>query len=447
MADRTLLVPSMEETILRGAESVIDRSIVALNHPGGTLVNDVIYANPSNSSLDLTKLQERVGVYRIAPTSLGLGNSISFSILNRSLLTGFYLTGTISVPAYSQLISNWFFYLINTLQFSISGINNLQYTGVSLRDMYLLENSKARRDYLSSDLMPAYDNTEGTGTVEVEFICPIPLFHNEGMIATKGFVLDANTLSSTMQMTINFNPIYHVFSGLTGHVPLTYPTSFNSLYLKPYMQMDHLTHEFAAHRISPIFRVPFNFVQYYNLVNQPVTSPDDINTLQLQQLPQGELTRIILSASDATKIGNVGSTQLANFDPVPFSYLRLTLNGNDLVLLDTEKQIYNQQLYNSIGDDAAAQYVSTRFSSTGTTGSNIDYTNNLTTIDCFIPAIAGSMYQSEFSVAESFNGQIFQLYYRLAPKGQTDITRLNWNITYLSNAILSIESGEAKLQT
>lgn len=443
MADRTLLIPSVEDTILQGAEAVIDRSIVALNHPSGTTVNDVIYANPRNSKLDLTKLQIRNGVWKIAPTSLGLGSSISFNILNRSLIMGLYLTGSIQIPAYGQLISNWFYYLINFIQFQISGINNLQYTGISLRDMYLLEASNARRNYLSTLMPPILNNT--ASTVPYDFIVPLPFFFNEGMLATKGFVLDANTLSSTMQLNINFNPLYTVMAGVTGHT-LTYPTSFDSLYMKTYAQMDHLTQEFASHRISNIFRIPFNFVQYYSLINQPVpnTGPTGVNTLQLQQLPQGELLRIVLSASDASQVGTLGGTSgLPNMDPVQFSYLRLTLNGNDMVLLESQKQVYNQMLYNSVGDDAATQYTSYVYAG-NTGGAAIAQQNNLTTLDCFVPAVAGSMYESEFSVAESFNGQIFQLYYTIAGGG---ISTLNWNITYLSNGIMSIENGEAKLQT
>jgi hypothetical protein len=443
MADRTLLIPSIEDTILQGAESVIDKSIIALNHPSGTTVNDVLYANPRNSKLDLTKLQIRNGVYKIAPTSLGIGNSISFNILNRSIVSGFYLTGSITLPAYCNLCSNWFYYLIDTLQFQMSGINNLQYTGISLRDMYLLENSKARRDYLNSDLMPAI-STGASPSNPYTFIVPLSLFFNEGLLATKGFFMDLNTLSSTIQMNIQFKNLSTVVSGVTGHLSPSLPTSFDSLYMKPYAQMDHLTQEFAAHRVSNIFRVPFNFVQYYSIVNQTIQGGAH-NTLQLQQLPQGETVRLILSATDASKVGASDGSQVVNYDPVKFSYLRMTLNGNDMVHLENEKQVYNQQLYNSIGDDAAMQYTSTRFANiAGVTGGQTDYNNNLTTIDCFVPAIAGSMYESEFSVAESFNGQIFQLEYQLA---DASITSLNWNITYLSNGIIVVENGEAKLRT
>lgn len=439
-----MLIPSVEDTILQGAEAVIDKSIIALNHPSGTTVNDVLYANPRNSKLDLTKLQIRNGVYKIAPTSLGIGSSISFNILNRSIVSGFYLSGQIVLPAYTNLCSNWFYYLIDTLQFQMSGINNLQYTGISLRDMYLLEASKARRDYLSSDLMPAISTGTDDG-LTYDFIVPLPVAGiNEGMISNKGFYMDLNTLSSTIQMNIQFKSLYTVASGVTGHVPLSLPTSFKSLYLKPYAQMDHLTQEFAAHRVSNIFRVPFNFVQYYTIVNQSIVAGAH-NTLLLQQLPQGETLSIVLSATDATKVGNVGNTGPVNFDPVKFKYLRMTLNGNDMVLLESEKEIYNQQLYNSNGDDAACQYVSTRFTDiAGATGGQTDFTNNLTTINCFVPAITGSLYESEFSVAESFNGQIFQLEYQLV---DDSISSLNWNITYLSNGIIVVENGEAKLRT
>lgn len=442
MASRDFQIPTIEDTILQGAESVIDNSIIALNHPSGTTVNDVLYANPRNSKLDLTKLQIRNGVYKVAPTSLGIGSSIAFNILNRSIVSGFYLSGQIVLPAYTNLCSNWFYYLINTLQFQISGINNLQYTGISLRDMYLMETSKARRDYLSSDLMPAI-STGASPEDYYDFIVPLPLFFNEGMIATKGFFMDLNTLSATIQMNIQFNSLQSVVSGVTGNTPLSLPTSFKSLYLKPYAQMDHLTNEFAAHRVSNIFRVPFNFVQYYSLVNQSITAGQK-NSVQLQQLPQGELLRCVLSATNARAVGASDNKTVVNYDPVQFSYLRLTLNGNDLVLLESQKEIYNQQLYNSNGDDAALQYTSTRFTNVaGATGGQTDFNNNLTTIDCFVPAISGSMYESEFSVAESFNGQIFQLEYQLA---DPTIDLLNWNITYLSNGIITVENGEAKLR-
>lgn len=443
MASRDFQIPSIEDTMLQGAESVIDESVIALNHPSGTTVNNVIYANPRNSSLDLTKLQMRCGVYRIPPTSLGIASSVSWTVLNRSMITGLYISGKITIPAYTGLISNWFYYLINTLMVSISGINNLQYTGISLRDMYMLEAPKARRDFLTSDLLPICDNTTTGTPTQFDFIVPLPLFFNEGLIATKGFVFDANTLNTPMNININFNPLSQVTFAATGHTGPTLPTTFDQLYIKTYAQMDHLTQQFAAHKVSNSLKVPFNFVQYYSLPNQTCITGGVENTLQLQQLPQGELLRIVLSASDASKMGDPNTVKYdMDFDPVKFKYLRLTLNGNDMIFLESEKEIYNQQLYNSIGDDAAIQYRSDVFTNaTGTPGSSTKY---MTTLDCFVPAIAGSMYESEFSVAESFNGQIFQLSYKLV---DTTISLLNWNITYLANGIINVENGEAKLQT
>lgn len=425
-----------------GAERVIDEDIIALNHPGGTTIANILYANPRNSKLDLAKCSITNGVWKVAPSSLSIGSSISFTIQNNFMISGVYLSGRITLPAYTNLCSNWLYYLINNLQIQVPGTNNFQYTGITLRDMYLMETSRARRDFLSAELMPAI-STGASGDV-FDFVCPLPFFWNEGMIATKGFILAANTLGSVINVNIQFNPMYSVVSGVTGHVPLSLPSSFDQLYMKTYAQIEHKITEFEAKRGPAPFKLPLNFAQYFRLPNQTVPSPGDRNSIQLTQLPQGELIRICISASDASKVGN--STNVTangvDFNPVQFAYLRLTYMGNQLVLLESAKEILNQQLYNSNGDDAALQYSADVFTNNaGATGGQTTNLYNLTTLDCFVPAISGSMYESEFSLANSYNGQIFSLEYQTVDS----ISTLNWNITYISNGVADIKNGEMEL--
>lgn len=457
MADASITGDEHMETVRRAVLSNLTKSYVALMHPGGIKLNETIYSSSENSVLDASIYQLRSGIARIPASSLSLMANMNFTINNTSVISGLYLTGQITIPEGAVLPSLWFYYGLQNVQIGMPGISNFQLNGISLLNLFLRQNPEDRRNELSNLCPGAVGVTGGT---TVKFTVPLSYIIGEGFVADRGFYQDQETLNSVMQFSFLFNPPSQWIGGLTGGIVGSLPTQFDALNMKVCSQIDILNSEFSMAKNSDIFRIPFTYVTSYPLFQQRNAGPGQIQQLSLQALPTAELCGILIFPVASNGRGSSSNNQAAVYDPIQLTYHKLSLQGQDLILLEQNAEILTQNQFFSVGSSAGFYYdvIEPPYtnSATGSTGTYI-YTDStpivqrqrFTSLECFIADPSGTFAgKGKFQLARNFSGQIFTFYYQVPDDCTVSrVPYIDWYITYLANGLINIENGAAKLVT
>lgn len=455
MADGEFIGGAHLESVQRAVASNLTKSLVALSHPGALQVANTIYSHEESSTLDMAIGQYRQGIIKVPSSSLSFGSNINFTLLNRSILGTPYLTGAITIPQGAVLPSMWIYPAIQNFQLSIPGISNLQYNGLSMLSMLLRSNTTERRNELNN-LCPG--GVGVTGGTTIQFAMPLVVPWCSSNVAHSGYYLDADTLASVVQMSFLFNPVSQWIGGQTGGISGSMPTQFNFLNLKLTNQLDLLNTEFSLAKNSDIFRFPFNYMVSYPLFSQPNgAATGTIQQIQLQALPSAELTSIIIWAVPSLSKGVSTNNQAVDWSPIQFAYEKLSLQGQDLILLETNPEILTENNWMSV-DSSAGFYFNTynaAFANGGTGPlqySNATYAVNalpqrFTALECFI-SDPSSCYESssKFQLAQNYSGQIFTFYYILPSNlGPVNCPYIDFYITYVANAVLDVQRGTANM--
>ncbi len=442
------------EMVQRAVMSNLNNSMIGLMSPSGIGLNQTIYAHEESSTLDTSIISVNSGIARIPGSSLNLGSNINFTILNRSTISGLYLTGSITIPQNAVLPSKWFYYAVQNIQFNIPGTSSYQLNGVSLLDLYMRQNPQDRRDGLN-DLIPSAIGA--TGGTNVPFTVPLSYIIGEGWTANDGFYMSAASLANVIQISFQFEPAYRWIGALPAGIVGSLPTQFNSLTLKLASQVDILNQEFDMAKMSDIFRIPFTYITSNPIFNQVNSGPSSIQTLNLTALPSGELISIFIHAIPSNKVGVSALNRAVNFNPIKFDYHKLSLQGTDLILLENEKEILSQNTFYSVGDSCGFYYNDNNVTSayvggTGTfvyTGSTIvSAQQRFTTLECFIADPSSCFNGSKFQLSRNFSGQVLTFYY-VVPQELTNANcpYIDFYVTYISNGIVDVQKGTSTLIT
>ena len=448
------------EMVQRAVMSNLSRSMVGLMHPGNVTVNSTIYSHEENSTLDTSIYEVRSGIAKVPATALNFQSNINFTLLNRSVVSGLYLTGQITIPQGAVLPSKWFYYALQNIQYGFPGISNFQLNGISMLNLFMRQNPQDRRDELNNLNPGAIGVTGGTA---VPFTVPLSYIIGEGFNADKGFYLSGGSLANVMQFSFQFNPAYQwigsggVTGGFTGGIVGSLPTQFDSLSMKICSQIDILNQEFDMARMSDIFRIPFSFVTSYPLFQQANAGPSTTQQIQLQALPSAEMTSILVWAVPSNRVGISSINTAVDYSPIKFTYEKLSLQGVDFILLENNVEILTQNNFYSVGDSSGFYYnddnVSYATSATGTIQYNATTLSStqkrFTALECFIADPSRCFDgQSKFQLSRNFSGQILTFYYKVPDDLTTAVCPfIDFYFTYLANGIFDVQKGTANLIT
>lgn len=457
MADQSIMNPDELESVNRAIASNITSSAIGTSHPGAPSAHPLIFSHTENSTLDAVIGQYRQGVIRVPASSTNMLANASFILLNIAILSAPYVTASYMLPQGAIKPSLSYYYGINAWQLNLSGIGNLQGNGISMLDMLLRSNPTDRRDFLSTVEPYAVGVTGGT---LVSFCAPLYLPWNGPGWVGAGYNLDAAVSSSSFQINIQLYPPYQwiggVGSGLTGG---TLPTQFLSYEIKVMNQLDVLNQQFAPSKISSrgLFRLPFPYYQSYPLFTTANSGSQNIQSIQLQSVPNAELVSIIIHAIPSYNKGIPASTTAVDITPMLFDYYRLELQGNRLIELTTPREILIQNNYMSVGSSSGFNFDLINGAYTSVTGGINTYTSTtavtgsgqLTCLECFTSNPTNFMDGNGVTqLAQNFSGQIFNFYYKFQPQYTAALYPfVDFFITYVSNGLLEADGGTFRLIT
>lgn len=455
MADASLLSPEEQTYVNQAVVDNITSSIVGPTNPGTPTYNPLIFSHSDNSTLDAMIGQYRQGIIKIPASSVNFLANANFTILNRSILSAPYISGSYNIPQGAVKPSLTYYYGINLWQLNLSGIGNLSGNGVSMLDMLLRSNPTDRRNFLSTVEPYAVGVTGGTN---VTFCAPLYLPWNGPGWAGGGYNLDANVSASTLQVSIQLNPVYNWIGGVTGGIVGNMPTSFLNYDMKMMNQLDVLNQEFAPSKISSrgLFRLPFPYYQQYPLFSQSNNNPSGIQSLSLQSIPNGELVSIMIHGIPSANKGTSSVNTAVDITPVTFTYVRLELQGTRLIELETAQEIAIQNNYFSVGSSSGFNFNLTNAAFTTTTGgvnsigastAPVVSSGQFTALECFTSSPSNFFDgNGVVQLAQNFSGQIFTFFYRLAPQyTSAQYPLIDWYITYVANGQINWSDGVAKL--
>lgn len=458
MADLALLNPDEQESVMRATASNIVESEIATSHPGAVTRHPLIFSHSDYSTLDAVIGEYFQGVLKIPSSSMSMQANANFTLLNRSILSSPYITGSYIIPQGAVKSSLAFYYALNLWQINIAGIGNLSGNGVSMLDMLLRSNPIDRRDFLSEVDPYAVGVTGGT---TVEFCAPLYLPWNGPGWAGGGYNVDANVSASNFQISLQLNPPYQWIGGVSTGIVGAMPTSFTNYNMKIMNQLDVLNQEFAPSKISSrrLFRLPFPYYQQYPLFSTPNNENGNgvLQTLSLQSVPDAELISIMIHGIPSFNKGSATSVSAVDLTPVTFKYIRLELQGKRLIELENTKEILIQNNYFSVGSSSGFKFRIDNAAFTTATGGVNTYTNTtvvnntaqFTALECFTSNPSNAMDGNGVTqLAQNHSGQIFSFYYTLEPKFiSARYPLIDWYITYVSNGLLKFDGGVAHLTT
>lgn len=424
-----------DEVVLGAVGAQVESSMYAMMHPG-SITSGSHYAHQESSTLEANVLQVRQGTLKIPTTSLSLQSTATFQVPNRELQGPVCLVGSITIPRYILGKACWLYDIINQITISTPGVNNIQYSGVSLRDALFRSITSFQRDAMEQ-LMPMVDSS--AATYSYDFVCPLYLPWSHGLDPNTGFFLEAGVIASNYILQIQWNPITQVLYTETPAAPHTpvYPTAFDRLELKPIWTAVSLSPALTISQ-KDMYSIPSFGIQSYDLYG--ITSAANVeSSILLQSLPTGQIVSIFVTAYDTATIGVPAGTTFANPVPIEFTYLRLNYNGLDLLELET-KEIIAMGLYNSInGSDGYAYNVVNAASNTVTT--KTDYPTRLTSLEFSGVDVSAAYSKHDFFMARNFQGQIFNLFWKTA----SSATTLDFHITYMFNRVYMFQDGQMSL--
>lgn len=456
MADASVLNSDELESVNRAIASNITQSEFATHHPGMPTAHPLIFSHSNSSSLDAVIGQYRQGIIKIPASSNNMLANANWTILNRSILSCPYISGSYTIPWGAVKPAMAYYYGINLWQLNLSGIGNLSGNGISMLDMFLRSNPTDRRNFLDQVEPYAVGVTAGT---TVTFCAPLYLPWNGPGWVGGGYNLDANVSASTLQVSIQLNPVYNWIGGGSSGITGSMPTSFLTYNMKMMNQLDVLNQEFAPSKISSrgLFRLPFPYYQQYPLFSTPNAGPSNIQSLSLQSIPNGELVSIIVHGIPSGNKGVSTNNQAVDLTPVSFDYYRLELQGTRLIELETPQEILVQNNYMSVGSSSGFSNIYQNGAFTTATGGAATYTSLVaqngtgafTALECFTSNPTNFMDGNGVTqLAQNFSGQIFTFFYQLS--SQYTAARyplIDWYITYVTNGLINWDSGVAKLIT
>ena len=424
-----------DEVVLGAVGEQVESSMFGMMHPGN-ITSGSHYAHQDSSSLEVNVLQVRQGTLKIPATSLNLSSTATFQVPNRELQGPMCLVGSITINKFILGKSCWLYDIMNQITISTPGLNNLQYSGVSMRDTMLRSFSSTMRNALT-ELMPMVDST--AGTITYEFVCPLYLPWSHGLDPKTGFFLEAGVIASNYILQIDWLPITQV---LYTYTPLTntptYPVAFNRLELKPLWTAVSLSPALTISK-NDTYSIPSFGIQSYDLYGVPNTPGVESNLL-LQSLPTGQIVSILISPIDASTVGTSNGATYANPVPMEFKYLRLNYLGLDLLEL-YQTEIIALGLYSSIyGSDGFSYTVTNALLNTSYVHSPIE--TRITALEPTGIDVSQSYSNHDGFMARVYQGQIFQLYYVL---DTTTATSVNFRITYVFNRVYLFKDGNLSI--
>lgn len=418
------------------ALDAVSQSAFAKLSPMGYVANKRIFAHNENSSVEAAILQIRQGALIMPSTSTNLSSTLTFMINNQNILANFYIKAQLTIPRYGQLSSNWFLReAVDTITISMPGQGTISYNGRSAYDMLIRSSSDAQRLAYNA-LCPAVSaNSETAAAAYVyEFVCPIMLPWSSSPDPTGAFPLDASAASNQIVLSLTLKPVYQWMYGTSTQNP-TLPTSFDYCELKCINVMSHISPELSS-RFLDNYRLPFFWLQSYKQSGVSMTAGQELS-LQLGNLPVGELVSIIVSCVDQATIGTSGNTVAATGANIPFTYMRLNWSGLDLIIQD-EKELALTKLYNGVVMGDGFNYTITV--PPHVVGASASVSQTLNACEVFGIDTTAALTDGEYFLAQSYGGQSFNLYVKTATTGTVD-----FYVTYVINAALEFKNGSAKI--
>lgn len=402
--------------------------------PSGLVVNKIIYANSESSTLETSILNIRQGTLHLPATSTNLSSTLTFTIPNRDVYDIFYINGTITLPHYSQLCSNWFLRAVDSINISLPGQGTYQYSGISAWTHLMRSSSVEQRNALNS-LMPAVSANSETalGSYVYRFVCPMQFPWSGALTPDASWPIDAGASSNNIIVSLTMKPVYQWLYCSSGNT-MTFPTAFDQIELKVLNIISPINQVMQASRITPVVKTPFNYLQTYNLSGISFVAGAEKN-VQLSNLPEGQLTSIYVSIIDQASLGQANGARLASLLNIPLTYMRLNYNGLDLIELD-QKELRLMQLYNSAENDNGMQYELVVPPYVAGASATVDQSINI--IECFAVNTAEGYTNGAYSITQNYQGMQFSLYVKTDVTATCDVV-----ITYVINSVLVLANGAA----
>lgn len=320
--------------------SLLSNNPVQLAHPGRSLVATGLYAQPANASVNVVPELNTIGRLKISSNSLSFGSSSQFQIPPQSIDSQFFLHAEVVYARYVHSSSMWLLEMIDQIQYQVSGnssINNVSLNGASHRDLVLASVDGEEKRLKMFPVGGVVDGNAAGGTAKATIPLYLPWSSPDRMGA---FPIDTSALSSNIVITIRWKQGFNVFNGQNAQTPVL-PSAFSSLFLKSF-QTDLLNGAFAISRAQSMdrslsYNIPTYLTQSY--VTDVAITPGTKSTVALSSLPQGQLICIMVSASPASWKGVAAGTTLIQPQSATFDYSRLTHNGQDIYVAESEDEI------------------------------------------------------------------------------------------------------------
>lgn len=310
-------------------------------HPGASQLGSDIYSSAANSVSEIIQRQRVSGQYISNANQLNFGSQSSFFISPGSVMDGLILSATVSVPENTRAPDYWLLNAIDSVELVVSGsssIQSLKINGRSHMDtiMATLDSKKLEAVRRSCSFI----NNTNSGDEVINASVPLHLFFSSAEMKAL-FPLDTSTLQSQLIVNVRWKQNYQIFSGdFTNAVVL--PTAFDGLYLRVGQQVS-IQNDFAianSLRSDPdlVYSIPGTYLQSFTQVVDFSGGVGVENLVNLTSMPSGNLQAILVSLSNTSQEGAIGTQGLIS-PWTNFGTVRVLYNGIELYRCDTEEEL------------------------------------------------------------------------------------------------------------